>query len=137
MNELYLYNYITRYLRMQLNHTQGYHAIIITCHNTDLIFLQILSDRLQYCKQNDLTDPHVSIHLPYVHIPGNTISISTAHGPKESQRWCIRTVLRDTDNLYSVVQVQNPSWVTHQPYILQHPVSLWVFVCVELHHDCS
>uniref|UniRef100_A0A671RY86 RNA-binding motif, single-stranded-interacting protein 1-like n=1 Tax=Sinocyclocheilus anshuiensis TaxID=1608454 RepID=A0A671RY86_9TELE len=30
-------------------------------------------------------------------------------------------VLGDTDNLYFIVQVQNPSWVTHQPYILQHP----------------
>ncbi len=97
MNEFYWYNYITRYLRMQLNHTQGYHAIITTWLRkyTDLISLQILSDRLQYCQQNDLTDPHVSVHLPY--IPGNTTSNSTAHGPKESPRWCIRTVLRDTD----------------------------------------
>uniref|UniRef100_A0A9J7XXC3 RRM domain-containing protein n=2 Tax=Cyprinidae TaxID=7953 RepID=A0A9J7XXC3_CYPCA len=34
---------------------------------------------------------------------------------------CIRTLLRDAGNLYFIIQVQNPSWVTHQPYIMQHP----------------
>lgn len=69
-----------------------------------------------------------------------------------SQKWMysIRILLRDADNLYFIVQVQNPSWVTHQPYIMQHPVSLasdcperCLFVCLcgrnalEPHHDCS